>query len=1575
MNKKKRALALGLAATQLSALTAVVAPLTAVVAVAETVNIDGKDHTVTLPATATGYTVSATADGSNIKVSITIGSGYVAAANAAPTTGAKDGSNASISFTEEKTGDAVTGWSATFAPDSSAAGTYNFSDLSGVKVLKVINPKIALPTGTTGVNITDKTETEDTSHSAAIDEARKIAFTVEESGGASLTKDTDYSIDYAWVEGSAGAPGKVVATLKLTTTAEAKYSLGDSASVTVDVPVTYKAAAKALTFTVDSTVNMGEFTAEPQKADIDKAIKDTLSFKVDGSAPSPALVENTDYTVTIAAKTGDTTGKVYTVTVTPKDADAYTIAQSSQDVTISYTVAAAKTNITPTIANISFDNELDVAPTADDVKAKITAVTFAEKTGSNPVTGLTLGTDYTVTVARDDTGSTPTYTATIALENTDAAKKYAFDGTDNEITLTVDYTLKSNVTIASIVNNVTPVTANNLANELEVKLVDAEGNDLTGGSAKVKEGAALTLTVKPKTGFAFKSESALNVSAALTTASSTAITPTNNNDGTYTIAVPALDADDTLTITLTGALETKTSTVTDFEFGYGTGKTSYEVDYKTALSDTAIKGALELTSITTADGKITEAAELAKFELSVTVDSTAGTATVTITSKDSAYEIDGGLVAKNVKIVKTVTVASADVLSGANLTYAVTSSTLTAANVKTAVESQVNTAVTALTATGGKFVDLSGILTFTPSAATLDTATGNYKVSVTPSIAAASADAYKLTSETPLEYTITVTKLDVTPGSIALKASAREVTLPTNKAGTTEDDIKSAVLAALDDISFTVTSGGGSVTLTETTDYTVDVTAVNTTTKKATVTVAPVASSMATFTAKKQDIDFVYTATKLVAPTTTADASNRISIAGNGDVETLVLETITPPANATMDDFTISVDHSTFDSASSGDNSTVDVKFTIKDTDNFAWDTSVTQTGGVVTVTVNVTKAADVPVITPTFGGKYIVGTPAETLYVNGKLTADSIKTTLGADLTASFTKPDAAGTGTEDITNEVATGDWEPVVTYSTGTTATIGIKLTAAGAAKYVLASTPVTATITVKRAYDLPSATTATIATPFANGTTAADIKTVVEAKVAELFTTAADYTITSATPITADGEQTVDVTVSPKDTNGVFDNTAHDGSVTVTVTYTVSAATPAGNAVTVNAATNGTVNADKTTAASGDTVTLTIAPSTGYKLGTLTITGASGAVTPTKVNDTKYTFEMPAETVTVSATFVADDTPAATYDVNVTKTGTGTITVTPTGKVAAGAEVTIAATPGSGYKLGSITVKQGSTAITVTNNKFTMPAGDVTVTVTFTKKSSGGGSSSGGHSSGGHSSGSSSGSSSSAILSDIGSSSKGDTVEAPYGTTILISSMLENAADKDVSLSVPVNSTYTWTIDAKEMESTDSSIILSVTDATVSKGEVAKVEGKPITDTMAFTTKAKNLGKSATLTVSTPARPTAAQPKFANLYKMDENGKLTFVDVVPVDSKGKAVLPISEAGSYSVLISDETKKTGDVDNNCKVDLNDLSAALELFVNASKTLTRGDNFKLDFDNSGVVHLDDISKMLKDFVNGKLK
>lgn len=79
------------------------------------------------------------------------------------------------------------------------------------------------------------------------------------------------------------------------------------------------------------------------------------------------------------------------------------------------------------------------------------------------------------------------------------------------------------------------------------------------------------------------------------------------------------------------------------------------------------------------------------------------------------------------------------------------------------------------------------------------------------------------------------------------------------------------------------------------------------------------------------------------------------------------------------------------------------------------------------------------------------------------------------------------------------------------------------------------------------------------------------------------------------------------------------------------------------VNVNAATNGTVAADKKTASKGTTVTVTASPSKGYVVDAVKVVDKDGKDVAVTGKDGKYVFTMPGSAVTVTGTFKAE-TPA-------------------------------------------------------------------------------------------------------------------------------------------------------------------------------------------------------------------------------------------------------------------------------------------------------------------------------------------
>ena len=213
--------------------------------------------------------------------------------------------------------------------------------------------------------------------------------------------------------------------------------------------------------------------------------------------------------------------------------------------------------------------------------------------------------------------------------------------------------------------------------------------------------------------------------------------------------------------------------------------------------------------------------------------------------------------------------------------------------------------------------------------------------------------------------------------------------------------------------------------------------------------------------------------------------------------------------------------------------------------------------------------------------------------------------------------------------------------------------------------------------------------------------------------------AEVTLT-VTP--AEGYELDKLTVAGKTATNVTvtDNkfTMPDEDVTVTATFKEKEKPkPAEHKITIAETTNGTVKANPASAAKDAEVTLTVTPAEGYELDKLTVAGK----TATNVTVTDNKFTMPDEDVTVTATFKEKEKPKpAEHKITIAETTNGTVKANPA-SAAKDAEVTLTVTPAEGYELDKLTVA-GTTAtnVKVTDNKFTMPDEDVTVTATFKKK---------------------------------------------------------------------------------------------------------------------------------------------------------------------------------------------------------------------------------------------------------------
>ena len=164
----------------------------------------------------------------------------------------------------------------------------------------------------------------------------------------------------------------------------------------------------------------------------------------------------------------------------------------------------------------------------------------------------------------------------------------------------------------------------------------------------------------------------------------------------------------------------------------------------------------------------------------------------------------------------------------------------------------------------------------------------------------------------------------------------------------------------------------------------------------------------------------------------------------------------------------------------------------------------------------------------------------------------------------------------------------------------------------------------------------------------------------------------------------------------------------GSDTKELSITITKDAPAEYTVTVTTEGSGTASASHAKAVAGTEITLTATPDTGYRFREWQV--IDGGVT---IKDDKFT--MPDKSVEVKAIFEKDAPPAPTeYTVSVTSGGSGTASASHA-KAVAGTEITLTATPDTGYRFKEWEVISGG--VVITNNKFTMPDGNVEVKAIF------------------------------------------------------------------------------------------------------------------------------------------------------------------------------------------------------------------------------------------------------------------
>ena len=231
--------------------------------------------------------------------------------------------------------------------------------------------------------------------------------------------------------------------------------------------------------------------------------------------------------------------------------------------------------------------------------------------------------------------------------------------------------------------------------------------------------------------------------------------------------------------------------------------------------------------------------------------------------------------------------------------------------------------------------------------------------------------------------------------------------------------------------------------------------------------------------------------------------------------------------------------------------------------------------------------------------------------------------------------------------------------------------------------------------------------TISNVIANGSVTANKVNALEGEQICLTVSSDDgYTLSSITVTREDG-----VIVSVSESTNSFSMPAQDVTVNATFTaveYSINVASEI---------TNGSISLNRATAKIGDTVSIIITPSAGYELSSITVTGVDNVSVTLKGSNNTRTFIMPAQDVTVNATFTAVE-----YGINVVSEITnGSISLNrATAKI--GDTVSIIITPSAGYELSSITVTGADNTLVTINGSnntrtFIMPAQNVTVSASF------------------------------------------------------------------------------------------------------------------------------------------------------------------------------------------------------------------------------------------------------------------
>lgn len=196
---------------------------------------------------------------------------------------------------------------------------------------------------------------------------------------------------------------------------------------------------------------------------------------------------------------------------------------------------------------------------------------------------------------------------------------------------------------------------------------------------------------------------------------------------------------------------------------------------------------------------------------------------------------------------------------------------------------------------------------------------------------------------------------------------------------------------------------------------------------------------------------------------------------------------------------------------------------------------------------------------------------------------------------------------------------------------------------------------------------------------------------------------------------EGLQSASTPTQPSSTPETTPETTPPPEPTPTPTPTPTPApTPTAYSITVTSGEHGTISVDKTNAAAGETITITVTPEAGYEVDVLLVADEGG----NSITVTGNTFTMPAGNVYVNGTFKSTSSALVTYRIIFTASVNGWGSVNKT-TAAAGETITITLHPFLNYELDTLSVTDANgNSITVSGAyTFIMPASNVSINCSF------------------------------------------------------------------------------------------------------------------------------------------------------------------------------------------------------------------------------------------------------------------